>query len=202
MITLYYTPGACSMASHIILRESELPFTAIPVNLATHTLEDGSDYYHISPTGQVPLLVLEDGTPLSEGVAILQYLADQVPAKALAPENGTLGRYQLQEALNFISSELHKTFSPLFRQTTHESTQVTARERLRTLFVRINQRLSAQPWFCGERFSIADAYLFTVTRWAAYANVDLSDLSALNAYMTRVAERPAVKATLLAENRH
>lgn len=201
MMKLYYSPGACSMASHIILHESGLPFTALPVNLATHTLEDGTDYYHIHAAGQVPLLELENGARLSEGVAILQYLADQAPAKALAPENGTLGRYQLQEALNFISSELHKSFSPLFRPNTHESTQATARERLHNLFNRVNQRLSTQPWFCGDTFSVADAYLFTVTRWAGYVGIDLTALNALNAYMARVAERPAVKATLAAEHR-
>ncbi len=107
----------------------------------------------------------------------------------------------MQEALNFISSELHKSFSPLFRPNTHESTQATARERLRTLFNRVNQRLSTQPWFCGDTFSVADAYLFTVTRWTGYVGIDLADLNALNAYMVRVAERPAVKATLAAEKR-
>ena len=196
---LYYTPGACSMSPHIVLSESGLPFELVLANLRTHQLADGSDYYTVSPKGYVPLLELDNGERLSEGPAIVQYIADQVPAKQLAPANGTMARYRLQEWLNFTTSEVHKGFSPLFNPAMPEEAKALSRTRLVERFTWVNSQLEGKQYLMGDTFTVADAYLFTVGNWAANVDVDIKGLPVLGAYMARVAARPAVQAAMKAE---
>ena len=196
---LYYTPGACSMSPHIVLCESGLPFELVPADLKTHLLADGSDYYAVNPKGYVPLLELDTGERLSEGPAIVQYIADQVPAKQLAPANGTMARYHLQEWLNFTTSELHKGFSPLFNPAMPEEAKALSRTRLVERFTWVNSQLEGKQYLMGDTFTVADAYLFTVGNWAANVDVDIKGLPVLGAYMARVAARPAVQAAMKAE---
>lgn len=196
---LYYGAGSCSLSPHIVLKESGLAFEAVAVNLRTHQLSDGSDYYRISPKGYVPLLVLDNGQPLSEGAAIVQYIADLAPEKALAPTNGTWERYKLQEWLNFISTELHKGFSPLFNPQMPEEAKALARTKLLDRFKWVDEQLSAQPYLMGPAVCVADAYLFTVSGWGKFVGVDLSGFSHLGAFLERMRERPAVQAALKAE---
>jgi glutathione S-transferase len=196
---LYYSPGACSLSPHIVLHEAGLAFTAELASTKTHQLKDGTDYYSINPLGYVPLLVLNDGTQLSEGPAIVQYIADQVPDKQLAPANGSMARYQLQSLLNFISTELHKGFSPLFNPATPADYKPAVIEKLLSRMAWIDGQLNGKPYLMGDTFTVADAYLFTVTGWGAYVKVDLSGFANINAHRARVAARPAVQAALRAE---
>jgi glutathione S-transferase len=196
---LYFSPGACSLSPHIALREAGLPFQAVQVSTKTHTLQDGSDYYAINPKGYVPLLELDNGDRLSEGPAIVQFIADQAPDKQLAPANGTLARYHLQEWLNFISTELHKAFSPLFNPATVEETKAQNRSRLGQRLGWVNEQLEGKTYLMGNQFTVADGYLFTVTNWAKHVGVDISGLAHLNAFRDRVAARPAVQAAMKAE---
>ena len=196
---LYYTPGACSMSPHIVLSESGLPFELVLADLKTHQLADGSDYYAVNPKGYVPLLELDNGERLSEGPAIVQYIADQVPAKQLAPANGTMARYRLQEWLNFTTSEVHKGFSVLFNPAMPEEAKALARTRLVQRFTWVNSQLEGRQYLMGDTFTVADAYLFTVSNWTAHVGVDIKGLAALGAYMGRVAARPAVQAAMKAE---
>lgn len=196
---LYYSPGACSLSPHIVLRESGLPFELALASTKTHKLADGSDYYAINPKGYVPLLELDNGERLSEGPAIVQYIADQVPQKNLAPANATMPRYRLQEWLNFITSELHKGFSPLFNPATPEDYKPAAKERLTGRLKWVNEQLEGKAYLMGDQFTVADAYLFTVTSWTKYVGIDISGLPNLGAFMGRMAARPAVQAALKAE---
>lgn len=196
---LYYSPGACSLSPHIVLHEAGLPFTAVLASTKTHKLPDGTDYYSINPLGYVPLLELDDGTRLGEGPAIVQYIADQVPHKQLAPANGTLARYQMQSWLNFIATELHKGFGPLFNPATPADYKPALIERLRSRLAWVDQELAGKPYLMGESFSVADAYLFTVTGWAGHVKVDLSDLKNIAAFRQRMSARPGVQAALRAE---
>ncbi len=196
---LYYSPGACSLSPHIVLHEAGMPFTPILANTKTHKLADGTDYYSINPLGYVPLLVLDDGTQLSEGPAIVQYIADQAPGKNLAPANGTLPRYQLQSLLNFISTELHKGFSPLFNPATPAEYKEIAKTRLLSRLGWIDGQLAGKSYLMGEQFTVADAYLFTVTGWGRMVGVDISGLANLGAFRTRMQARPAVQAAMRAE---
>ncbi len=196
---LYHSPGSCSLSPHIVLHESGLPFEAILASTKTHKLPDGTDYYTINPLGYVPLLELDDGTRLTEGPAIVQYIADQVPEQQLAPANGTLARYQLQSWLNFIGTELHKGFAPLFNPATPAEFKPVVIDKLRARMAWVDQQLAGKPYLMGERFSVADAYLFTVTGWGGYVKVDLSDLAQIAAFRQRMRERPAVQAALRAE---
>ncbi len=196
---LYYSPGACSLASHIALHESGLPFQAIAAPTKTHRLPDGTDYYAINPLGYVPLLELDDGTRLAEGAAILQYIADQVPGKQLIPAAGTWERYKVQEWLNFVGTELHKGFSPLFNPATPEDFKPVIRNRLIDRFKFVNESLAGKAYLSGDAFCVADAYLFTVSRWAGFVGVSLEGLDHLAAFMARMNERPAVQAVLRAE---
>ena len=196
---LYYTPGACSMSPHIVLCESGLAFELVPANLKTHQLADGSDYYAVSPKGYVPLLELNNGERLSEGPAIVQYIADQVPAKQLAPANGTMARYRTQEWLNFITSEVHKGFSVLFNPAMPDEAKALARTRLMQRFTWVNGQLEGKQYLMGDTFTVADAYLFTVANWAGHVALDIKGLPALAAYIARVAARPAVQAAMKAE---
>jgi len=196
---LYYSPGACSLSPHIVLHEAGLAFTAEMASTKTHQLKDGTDYYSINPLGYVPLLVLNDGTQLSEGPAIVQYIADQAPDKQLAPANGSMARYQLQSLLNFISTELHKSFSPLFNPATPADYKPAVTEKLLSRMAWIDGQLAGKPYLMGDTFTVVDAYLFTVTGWGAYVKVDLSGFANISAHRARVAARPAVQAALRAE---
>jgi len=196
---LYYSPGACSLSPHIVLHEAGLAFTAEMASTKTHQLKDGTDYYSINPLGYVPLLVLNDGTQLSEGPAIVQYIADQVPDKQLAPANGSMARYQLQSLLNFISTELHKGFGPLFNPATPADYKPAVIEKLLSRMAWVDGQLAGKPYLMGDTFTVADAYLFTVTGWGAYVKVDLSGFANISAHRARMAARPAVQAALRAE---
>jgi glutathione S-transferase len=196
---LYYSPGACSLAPHIALHEAGLPFAAVLVNTKTHQLPDGSDDYGINPLGYVPLLELGDGTRLTEVPALVQYIADQAPARQLAPARGKLARYQLQSWLNFIATELHKGFGPLFNPATPADYKPVVIERLRSRLAWVDQQLADKPHLRGETFSVADAYLFTVSGWGGYAKVDLSDLKNIASFRQRMSARPGVQAALRAE---
>ena len=190
---LYYSPGACSLSPHIALEEAGMQYEAIAAPTKTHKLPDGSDYYQINPLGYVPLLVLDDGTKLTEGPAIVQYIADQAPDKKLAPANGTLPRYQMQSKLNFVGTELHKSFGPLFNSATPDDAKKAAREKLLGRFKWIDGELAGKQFLMGDQFTVADAYLFTVSNWAPRVELDLSSLSNLAAFRDRVSKRPAVQ---------
>ena len=196
---LYYSPGACSLSPHIVLREAGLPFTPVLASTKTHQLADGTDYYTINPKGYVPLLELNDGQRLSEGPAIVQYIADQVPAKKLAPPAGTMARYRLMEWLNFITSELHKGFSPLFNKDFPEAGKEIHRKRVADRLAWVDSQLEGRQYLMGNDFSVADAYLFTGAGWGQYVGVDIKPLKNLWAYMARVAARPAVQEAMKAE---
>jgi len=196
---LYYSPGACSLSPHIALLESGLAFEPVLASTKSHKLQDGTDYYGINPLGYVPLLELDDGTRLREGPAIVQYIADQVPAKKLAPANGTLERYRLQEWLTFIGTEVHKGFSPLFNPATPDEYKTIARERLVSRLKWVDSQLEGKQYLMGDNFTVADGYLFTVTNWSRPMSIDLTPYPNLLAYRERVAARPAVQAAMQAE---
>jgi glutathione S-transferase len=196
---LYYSPGACSLSPHIVLREAGLAFEAVAAPTKTHKLADGTDYYTINPLGYVPLLELDDGTRLREGPAIVQYIADQVPTKNLAPANGTLPRYRLQEWLTFIGTEIHKSFSPLFNPNMPEEGKKIYRERIASRLQWLDGELAGKDYLLGDHFSVADAYLYTVTRWAKPMAIDLGGYRNLVAHHERVAARPAVQEALRVE---
>ncbi|NDU79889.1 MAG: glutathione transferase GstA [Ferrovum sp.] len=197
---LYFSPGACSLSPHIVLRELGLPFDLVKVDLQSKKLSDGSDYYKVNPKGYVPLLILDDGTAITEGPAIVQYLADLKPESGLAPANGTLPRYQLQSWLNFISTELHKQFSPLFNPVIPDTVKSIQKERLALRFDYVNDVLKSQEYLMPGGFTVADAYLFTVVRWAKPMDISLDRWPALQAYMARIKSRPAVHAAQKAES--
>lgn len=196
---LYYKPGACSLSPHIVLREAGLDFTIEKVDLASKKTERGDDFLEVNPKGQVPTLQLNDGSILTEGVAIVQYIADQKPDRQLLPEVGTLARYHALEWLNYIATELHKGFTPLFNPRTPDEYKTIARETLDKKFAYINDVLGKQQYLLGARFSVADAYLFTVLGWAKALKFDLAAWPNISAYLGRVAARPAVDAALTAE---
>ena len=196
---LFYKAGACSLSPHIVLREAGLDFTAEKVDLALKKTESGADYLTINPKGQVPALLLDDGSLLTEGVAIVQYLADRVPDRGLIPAAGTLSRYHAIEWLNYIATELHKGFSPLFNPKTPEEFKTLTREALSKKFAYVNESLKGNQFLLGARFCVADAYMFTVMGWAKALKFDLSALTDLNTYLDRVAARSAVDAALTAE---
>ncbi|MGO4525216.1 glutathione transferase GstA [Microvirga sp. 2MCAF35] len=196
---LYYSPGACSLAPHIVAREAGLPVTLVKVDLSKHLTETGENYRAINPKGYVPAIALQDGSLLTEAAAIIQYLADQQPGAGLAPANGTTERYRLIEWLTFISSEIHKGFGPLWNPTTPDSVKAAAKDRLATRFAYLDETLAKQPFLMGDTFTIADAYLFTVMNWTNFHAIDISSFNNLSAFMARVAERPKVQEALMAE---
>ena len=195
---LYYSPGACSLAPHIALSEAGLSYDAVKVDLRKHVLADGTDYTTINPKGYVPLLELDDGQRLSEAAVILQYIADRKPG-SLAPAAGTMERYRVMEWLNFIATELHKQFGPLWYPDTPEATRDKQRATLAKRFDHVSKTLATQPYLTGEAFGIADAYLFTILNWAGMLKVDLSPWPSLQKFLARVAARPQVHAVLVAE---
>jgi len=196
---LYYSPGACSLSPHIVLREAGLAFEPVAAPTKTHQLQDGTDYYTINPLGYVPLLELDDGTRLREGPAIVQYIADQVPNKNLAPANGTLPRYRLQEWLTFIGTEIHKTFSPLFNPNMPEEGKKVFRDKLASRYEWVDGQLAGKQYLLGDHFTVADAYLYTVTRWTKPLAIDLSARPNVQAYLERITARPAVQEALKVE---
>ncbi len=196
---LYYSPGACSLSPHIVLREAGLEFEPVLASTKTHKLPDGTDYYGINPKGYVPLLELDDGQRLTEGPAIVQYIADQVPGKNLAPASGTMAHYRLVEWLNFISTELHKGIGGVFNPAMPEEAKALMRARAKKRLEWVDGELAGKQYLMGDAFSVADAYLFTVVRWTAYTGIDVAELANLNAYMARVGARPAVQEALVAE---
>ena len=196
---LYYSPGACSLAPHIVIHEAGLAYTPVLASTKTKKLPDGTDFTTINPLGYVPVLELDNGERLREGPAIVQYIADQVPDKQLAPANGTLARYRLQEWLTFIGTELHKGFSPLFNPATPEEYKPVVRERLLQRLQWVDSQLAGKQYLMGDQFTVADGYLFTVTNWTQPTNLDISGLANLAAYRERVSARPAVQAAMKAE---
>lgn len=196
---LYFSPGACSLSPHIVLHELGIGFDREKVNLADKTTAGGNDYRAINPKGYVPALQLDNGDVLTEGPAIVQYLADQHPDKRLAPPAGTLERYHLVEWLNFISTELHKSFPPLFKPNTPEETKKAALDTISLRLDFVDQQLQGKPYLTGEQFSVADAYLFTVLRWAGAMKIDLGRWPQVQAFFDRAGARPAVHAALQAE---
>jgi glutathione S-transferase len=196
---LYFSPGACSLSPHIVLQEAGLKFDTEKVSLADKKTENGNDYLTINPKGYVPALQLDGGDVLTEGPAIVQYVADQVPEKKLVPAAGSIERYRLVEWLNFISTELHKSFSPLFKPNVPEETKQAARDLLAKRLTFVAGELKDSEYVMGNQFTVADAYLFTVLNWAGFVKLDLSPWPVLSAYQKRVAARPAVQAAMKAE---
>jgi glutathione S-transferase len=194
---LYFSPGACSLHPHIVLRETGLPFTLERVDLRAHKTHDGKDYYAINPKGYVPALQLDDGSILTEGAVIDQYIADRKPEAKLLPPAGTMERYRVQEWLNFIASEIHKSFGPLFAGP--EEAKEPARARVSKRFDLVAHELDARPYLVGNSFTVADAYLFNMLTWTKFTGIDLARWPALQAFFARVQERPAVLAALAAE---
>jgi glutathione S-transferase len=195
---LYFSPGACSLSPHIVLRETGLPFELERVDFKTGKTASGADFKAINPKGYVPTLELDDKQVLTEGPAIVQYLADRAPATGLAPAPGSFERIRLQEWLTFIGTELHKSFSPLFRPGPEE-TRAAARARIEQWFGWLEPQLGARPYLMGDRLSVADIYLWVVSGWSAYVEMPLDPWPNLVAWRKRIAERPAVQAALKAE---
>jgi glutathione S-transferase len=198
-VKLYFAPGACSLSPHIVLRELALPFELVRVNNKTKKTADGSDFLDVNPKGYVAALRLNDGQVLTEGPAIVQYLADQKPEARLAPPNGTLERVRLQEWLNFIGTELHGRCSPLFNPAIPEEVKTILKETLLKRLKLIAATLDKQDYLLGAQFTVADAYLFTVMRWTKVFAIDLNTWPSIASYMQRVGARPAVVAALDAE---
>lgn len=194
---LYFSPGACSLHPQIALREAGLPFELVRVDLRSHKTHDGNDFYAVNPKGYTPVLQLDDGSLLTEGAVIDQYVADRKPEAKLAPAAGTMERYRLQEWLNFIASEIHKAFSPLFGS--DEAAKDVARARVSKRFDLVAQALESRPYLLGDTFTVADAYLYNMLTWAGFGGIDLGKWPPLKAFFERVGERPAVKAAIAAE---
>jgi len=196
---LYYSPGACSLSPHIALREAGLPVELVRVNLKNHQTQDGTDFYTINPKGYVPTLILDDGATLTEGPAIVQYIADQQTHSPLAPPNGSMARYRLQEWLTFIGTEIHKAFGPLWNPSAPGETRAAAQARLEQWFGWLDQHLGQHNYLMGDTFTVADGYLFTCVNWCNFLKISLAPWPHLGDYMQRVAQRPAVQAALRAE---
>jgi glutathione S-transferase len=196
---LYYAPGACSLSPHIVSRELGIPVELKKVNTKDKTIEGGGDYWKVNARGYVPALELDDGQILTEGPAIVQYLADKKPDAGLAPKPGSLERYRLQEWLNFLTSEVHKQFSPLFKPNTPEDYKPIAKQNLATRFDWLDKQLEGRDYLMGKQFTVADAYLFVLLGWTKPTQIDLSRWSNLQAFHKRVGARPKVKEALQAE---
>lgn len=196
---LYFAPETCSLSPHIVLRELRLPFELVRVDNKTKKTADGSDFLVVNPKGYVAALELDNGEVLTEGPAIVQFLADLKPEAGLAPQNGTWARVRLQEWLNFITSEIHAGSSPLFNAAIPDSVKAIFKERLFHRFEQIVATLTVQDYLMGEQFGVADAYLFTVLRWMRFFSIDLNRWPAIAAYMERIGARPAVQAALEVE---
>ena len=196
---LYYSPGACSLSPHIVLLEAGLNFTAEKVDLKSKKTESGVDFTTVNSKGAVPALLMDDGKLLTEGAAIVQYIADQKPQSGLAPASGTLERYRLMEILNYIASEIHKGYSPLWNPAITPDAKAAALAVLDKKFTFLTAQLGDKPYLLGDTFTVADAYLFTVLSWSSHVGVDLSKCHVLTAYLARVGHRPKVQEALKAE---
>ena len=196
---LYFAPGACSLAPPIVLREAHAAFTLEKVNTAKHATASGTDYYTINPKGQVPVLELDDGTRLTEGPVIAQFIGDQAGDTTLMPPAGSMARYRVMEWQNYITSELHKSFSPLFSADFDATAKALHAKLLRKKYTWVDGQLAHADYLTGNDFTVADAYLFTVTGWAKHVKLDLSDLPNLQRFLARVAARPAVQDAMKAE---
>jgi glutathione S-transferase len=196
---LYYSPGACSLSPHIVAREAGIELKLEKVDIKTKTVAVEGDFWKVNPKGSVPALELDNGEILTEGPAIVQYLADLKPASGLAPANGTWARVRLQETLNYITSEIHKSYSPLFNPKVTGDVRQERVEYLRGRYALLDKQLAGRKYLFGDQFTVADAYLFVVTNWARSTRVDLSDYANLLAFQKRVAERPAVRTAMVAE---
>jgi glutathione S-transferase len=196
---LYYAPGACSLAPHIMLREAKLPHTLVKVDTRTHLIEEGSDFYAINPKGYVPVLELDNGQRLSEGPVIAQFIADHSRREDLMPAAGSMARYRVMEWQNFITSELHKCFSPLFNPSLDAAAKAVFVAILTRKFAWVSSELRGKAYLTGDSFTAADAYLFTVAGWAKFVGLDLSDFEHLQAFLKLVGARPAVKDAMAAE---
>lgn len=196
---LYYSPGTCSLAPHIVLKETSTPFTLVKTDIAAKKVEDGSDFFKVNPNGYVPALMLDDGTILTEAAVIVQYIADKAGATSLAPANGTLPRYQMQSWLNFIATEIHKGFSPLFNKKMPEVGKAVAKERLFDRIKFLDGHLAKSEYITGKSFTLPDAYLFTTLGWTKILNIDLAPYPNVVGYLGRIAARPAVQAAMRAE---
>lgn len=195
---LYYSPGACSLSPQIVLQETGLPYEAVLASTKTKKLQDGTDYYTINSKGYVPLLELDDGSRLTEGPAIVQYLADQVPEKKLAPPAGTMARYRLQEWLNYLTSEIHKSLGLLFDKSITDDFRQAVTDKVGKRFAWIAKQLQGKQYLMGDTFTVADAYLFTLLTWHDWLKLDIAPLQA---YFDRVKARPKVAEVLKAEGR-
>ncbi len=196
---LFYAPGVCSLSPHIMLEEAGLKHDLVKTDIRAKTVEGGGDYRATNPLGYVPALQLDDGTILTEGPAIVQYIADKAPEKKLAPANGTIDRYKMQSWLNFISSEIHKGFSPLFNAALGDDAKKVFRERLIGRLDHVEKHLAGNQYLLGASFSAPDAYLFTCLRWTVPTKIDLSGHPNIQAYMKRIEARPAVQAAMRSE---
>jgi len=196
---LYFAPGACSLSPHIVARETGLPIDLEQVDNREKKTKAGKDYWSVNPKGQVPALQLDNGEMLTEGPVIVQYLADQKPGAGLVPPAGSMDRYRVQEWLNFITSELHKSFGPVFRPTTPDAYKVISKENIGKRFDWLDKQLKGRSYLMGDKFTVADAYLFTVLRWSSRIDIDVGKWPNLKAYMDRVAARPKVQEALKAE---
>ena len=196
---LYYFPGACSLSPHIVLLEAGLPHTLVKIDSKTKKTEGGADYLAVNSKGAVPALQLDDGRVLTEGPAVVQYLADLKPESGLAPRAGTFERYQLMEILNFITSEIHKSFSPLFNPASSAEAKETALTNLGKKFDWLSGFLGKKPFLLGNTFTVADAYLFTVLSWTGHVKIDLDKWPVLADYKSRIAKRPKVIEAMKAE---
>jgi glutathione S-transferase len=196
---LYYSPGACSLSPHIALREAGIPFDLQKVSTKTKEMDGGGDFWKINGKGYVPTLQLDNGDILTEGPAIVQYIADQKPESGLAPKAGTMERYQVQEWLNFITSEIHKQFSPLFNPATNAEWKAGVTANLTKRFDWLNQQLDGKNYLMGDKFTVADGYLFTVLGWGKHVGIDIAKWPVLAAYVARVAARPKVQEAMKAE---
>lgn len=196
---LFYSSGACSLSPHIVAREADIELQLQKVDLKTKTIATEGDFFAINPKGYVPTLQLDNGEILTEGPVVVQYLADLKPEKGLAPPAGTLPRYHLQEWLGFVNSELHKTYSPLFRPDTPAETRAERQAYLAKRYTVVEKQLAGRSFLMGDQFTVADAYLFTVTTWAHKVKFDLAPFPNVRAFQERVAARPAVQAAMKEE---
>ena len=196
---LYISPGACSLSPHIVVSETGLNVELEKVNLAEHKTASGQDYMTINPKGYVPALQLDDGSVLTEGPAIVQYLADQKPGSGLIPAAGSIDRYRVQEWLNFIGTELHKNFGALFNRANPDAVKESAKANITKRLVYLNDKLAGKQYLMGSNFTVADAYAFTIVNWTNFVGIDLKPYPNLAAYMGRVAARPKVLETLKSE---
>jgi glutathione S-transferase len=196
---LYYSPAACSLSPHIVAKEAGIELALMKVDTGTKKMADGGDFYKVNPKGYVPALQLDNGEVLTEGPAIVQYIADQKPQAGLIPKCGEMDRYRVQEMLGYINSEIHKAYGPLFNPKTLPEVRQERIDYLKKRYLLVEQQLQGRDYLFGPQFTVADAYLFVVTNWAGHVKVDLSEFTNLQAFQKRVSARPAVQAAMKAE---